>query len=894
MSVVDVLRTGQVPVVMAAVAALSEAERRVEFKALEAHVKQDREPWYGPASIALAVATVGTAPSAAAAARMLRRRLFPFATDAIVATGRARGVPWLADLGARLDTVWPVAATLVETPPDGDWFVTGWLDDLNFPAAQELRSVPIVDRLRTDRFLDALVPRVFTSPEAANHLVIWDPHTKRGGDLAIPAALAALAGEGRLDRAELLAAALSRLVRGGDRRQGTRAFLAMLTALSPTPAEVSAHAGDYLRLLSGGPVTVAAAAQKALRAVPELDLDAVLDASRAVLLRPDKGLVKTQRTWLTALARAFPDRRPEIEALLEDPAPALPVAVALPAPPPVAPAPAPIADPDELAEEVAAFYSDRPFSALLPLERILDGVVRLAATDRPALARALQPVVERHRDGMGEHRWDPNCLCGTFTRLLQTVIDPRLAPAATSGWASLLTAARRFLSLGESPPDRRIPPLQRLLRARLAEIGLHLGSDALPAGGLLSAPTWSNGGLDTDVLLARLAAFGPGDPWPWDLAQAMLRLSPGPDLGSAARAEVLGTPAGARLGAWLRSGGLPEPAWQVGVRPRRPKKHGGDWDYETLPALRVEVTTAPSDGAETFGLLGVAPPPVGTGSNGWHVLWPGMLPWHRGLVAAFALPDVAATADMDQRGGAAVLPLLAETDGAGGPALAIAIAYGLTARHETDRLAAVDALLLLAATDSFDAETAGHHLGLLAVGGAVKVIRAVEPLRDVAAAGAPDVVFRVLVAALPALLAAPTPPRGTPDLLAIAADTAAAGRGATNATNFRDAAGAETDAARPDAETAAVHAGAALGRHDAAGGVAVAGRPRFGAGHRGSDGGHGEGGGERAEEIAGLSEVAARKGASRLVVEARRLVGALGGGERQKSSSKETVPVTPT
>ncbi|WP_433219837.1 hypothetical protein ACQP00_16325 [Dactylosporangium sp. CS-047395] len=895
MSIVDVLRAGQAPEVMAAVAGLTEAERRVEFKALEAYVKQESEPWYGPASIALAVATVGTAPSSAAAARILRRRLFPLAADAIAATGRARGVPWLADLGARLDTVWPVAAALVETPPDGDWFVTGWLDDLNFPAAQELRSVPIVDRLRTDRFLDALLPRVFTSAEAGNHLLIFDPNNQRGGDLAIVEALAALAAEGRLARADLLTAALSRLLRGGDRRQGTRAFLALLTALSPTPAEASAHAGDYLRLLSDGPVTVATAAQKVLRGARELDLDAVLEASRAVLLRPDKGLVKAQRTWLGALARAYPARRAEIEALLEAPAPALlPVTVPLPAPPAVAPAPAPIADPDELAEEVAAFYSDRPFSALLPLERILDGVVRLAAGDRTALARALQPVVERHRAGMGEHRWDPNCVCGTFTRLLQTAIDPGLAPAATSGWASLLAAARRFLSLGESPPDRRIPPPQRLLRARLAEIGLHLGSDSLPAGGLLSAPTWSNGVLDTDVLLARLAAFRPGDPWPWDLAQAMLRLPPGPDLDSAARAEALKTPAGSRLGTWLRGYGLPKPAWQVEVRPRRPKKHGGDWDFDTLPTLRVEVTTAPPEtpkkagaagaagtmgtagaagttgttgsagttdaaattgAAEAFGLLGTAAPPVGVGSNGWHVLWPGMLPWHRGLVAAFALSDVAATADMDQRGGGAILPLLAETHGEGGPALAIAVAYGLTARHEADRLAAVDALLLLAATDSFDAETAGHYLGLLAVGGAIKVNRAVEPLRDAAAAGAPHVVFRVLAAALPAMLAAPTTPRGTPDLLAIAAETAAAGRGVTH----------------PTSDTTATAVGCGELR-----------------------GGSRDGGGDSSALIAGLAEVAARKGASRLVVEARRLVGALDGPERQKSSSKETVPVTPT
>jgi hypothetical protein len=92
----------------------------------------------------------------------------------------------------------------------------------------------------------------------------------------------------------------------------------------------------------------------------------------------------------------------------------------------------------------------------------------------------------------------------------------------------------------------------------------------------------------------------------------------------------------------------------------------------------------------------------------------------------------------------------------------------------------------------------------------VKVNRAVQPLRDAAAAGAARVVFRLLAAALPALLAAADPPRGTPDLLTLAAETAAAAGGPV--------------------------------------------------------------------EVAGLREVAARRGSSRLVKEARRLAGALAHG----------------
>ncbi|WP_433087564.1 DUF6493 family protein [Dactylosporangium sp. CA-052675] len=883
----DLIAGGKVDDVAATVAALDESGRPAAFKALEAHVKsRSRAPWRGPAYTAVAVAAVGTAPSAAAAARILRRRDFspiPTTAAAVLATARDRGITWLPDLAARLsdradddlwDGTWDFVATLLTatgTPaPPGDWFVLGWLLDVGYPRKDRMRSVPIAERLRADPFLDDIVPRLFTADGAGERLLVWEVHGRPGGASALVEALAELASEGRLDRAVLLTATLTRLLRGTDRRPATRAYLALLTALAPAPAEVARHAGDYLRLLSDAPAAVATAAQKSLRTAGDLDLDAVLESSRAVLRRPDKTLVRAQLTWLEHLIRRHPHRRADIAATLAEaldhpaidlreraaallakhapaaaapppgpatpppgpatppPGPAAPppgpaAAPArgddLPPPPPPVPAPPPITDPDELAEEVAAFYSGRPFSALLPMERILDGTVRLAAADRRALAAALRPVLERHREGMGEHRWDPNCLCGAFTGVLQAAVDPHGQPAPRAGWAAILTAARRFLSLGEAIPDRRVPAPQRLLRARLAEIGLHLNAGTLPGDGLLSAPGWAGGALDTAVLLDRLAARAgheppdresPGrDPWPWDLAQAMLRLPPGPDPAAAARAEALGTPSGARLAAWLRGGGLPAPQWRVDVRPRPPRQHRYDHSHAGFPALRVEVTTSPAeaDGGETFGLLGAPPPSFVPGSQGWHVLWPGVLPRHRGLVAAFALPATAAAADMDERGGGVILPLLAEAEGDGGPALAIAVAYALAARHESDRLAAVDALLLLAAADAFDAETAGHHLGLLSAGGAVTVNRTVQPLRDAAAAGAPRTVFRLLAAALPALLAASPPPRGTPDLLTLAA------------------------------ETAAVAAGGA--------------------------------------QIEGLRELAARKGSSRLVTEARRLAGAL-------------------
>jgi hypothetical protein len=107
-------------------------------------------------------------------------------------------------------------------------------------------------------------------------------------------------------------------------------------------------------------------------------------------------------------------------------------------------------------------------------------------------------------------------------------------------------------------------------------------------------------------------------------------------------------------------------------------------------------------------------------------------------------------------------------------AVAIALAYGLAARHEPDRVAALDALLHLAGAGELDAPAVGWHVGELTRHGALTPSRILGPLRDAATAGARLTTWRILAAALPPLLALPKAPVGTPDLLTLAADTAAA------------------------------------------------------------------------------------------------------------------------
>ncbi|MDG4766472.1 hypothetical protein O7632_20550 [Solwaraspora sp. WMMD406] len=326
-----------------------------------------------------------------------------------------------------------------------------------------------------------------------------------------------------------------------------------------------------------------------------------------------------------------------------------------------------------------------------------------------------------------------------------------------------------------------------MLRTRVAEIGRfatdhgtskhgtpeHRPSGA-PAPGLLAAPTHRTGGIEPQALYDRLARLGARPPWPADLAQALLRLPAIVDEPLAAKAARLGSPTGRTLADWLRVGGLPRPRYQVVTVARRDREGTYDFRHDRLPARRrVVEAVAPPGADDPYGLLTVSARPVDLRGLTDEPLWPAQLPAYRGLVATYGLPLVAGCADLDEPGGAALLPMLAERTGEPGPALDLAVAYGLAARHEPDRVATVDAVLMLAADGGLDPTAVGGHLGALAADGMITVSRVVLPLSDAAAAGAPLTTWRLLAAVLPALLACRPAPRGLPDLLALAARTAA-------------------------------------------------------------------------------------------------------------------------
>ncbi|MEH0818876.1 MULTISPECIES: hypothetical protein [unclassified Micromonospora] len=805
---------GRMSEVRSALAGLDEPARRALGDELVAVVRRRRDDWWWRGEAAtLAVAAVGTLSTPTKVAALLgRRSVWLAGVDAapVVDTARERGVTWLADVAHKLadrlprDRMvagWPFVAGLLlaekAPPPTGDDFVRGWATAQGSPGPRGTRP-PTVDRLRADPFLDPLLPRLFEVDGVGAELARGDGT----GTEALPRALAALAAEGRLDRAVLLNGVLGRLLRG-DRPGALRPFLILHDLLAPTPDEVAVRSSAYLRLLADGPGPVARTAQRTLRdAGDAAEPEALWEAARTVLARPEKALVRAQVSWLDRLARQHPDQAPEIGAVLavaaDHPDAALreraltlaqrhghrPVAVAtvvearddLPPPLPAAAAPPPIAGVDELVEEIAASLGRR--WPALTAERVMDGLVRLGTADRERLAAALLPVVRRERVGAYDHPWSVfNRSVQMHGLLLAVCGEPESATTRRDQWSTLLAESRPRAPLplrgGPPVPATRRPVPVQLACTRLAEIGQRL--DGRDDPGLLSAPTSVTGAIEPVALYERLAALGDRPVWRWDLAQALLRLPAGVDERLAERAAALRTAAGDELARWLRGEAVPAPAQQVVTVGRRARSAGYDWGYDQLPEGRTLVALTPPDGVEDrLGLLTLTPTPIGRWTDGWGDVWPAVLPGHRGVVAAHLLPEVAGAAQEDTLEHGAVLPVLAECTGAGGPALDLALAYGLCARHEADRVAALDAVLILAAAGDLDAPSTGGHLGALAAGGQVTLTRAVTPLRDAVAAGARLSVWRLLAAALPPLLAAPTPPRGTPDLLALAAEAATA------------------------------------------------------------------------------------------------------------------------
>ncbi|WP_328869839.1 DUF6493 family protein [Streptomyces sp. NBC_00287] len=831
-SLMDAVRAGRIAEVASLLDGMTDAERRAcfpELKALRKELRADRWSEQGRQVLpALHLAGAACQTGAAAVANWLAATDFtwaPASPGRLIDTLADRDLAWIADVTHRLAQR-PVSARvpfelmtglvrLSACPvPTTDAYVQGWLMHIGSTWA---RSGSLVDRLRQEPQLAELVAALFEIDDIGS-VFGWVAGEGRN---SWPTSLARLTEEGTLDRKSMVDGCVARLLRGG-RASDVRVFLQLLQALAPTREEERERVADWTALAADAASPVAAHAQSVLAGLAldgELPPRRLAEMSEAVLFRTEKKLLRTQLVLLgkvlaqdaagvdellPCLAQALGHTDSEVQEravkLVERYAPKIGdpgvqdvlaagaeqsspvlrarVAEALgvihvtaevyeealpPAPVPVrlSPAPESVA---ELAEEVGALLAGSG-SDVAAFERTLDGLVRHAHQDPDALREALEPVASRLRWFTADTVY-PSDFFGL--RHLELILAALLRKTPPEGFHTPLQDPLSVAGCVHSP-------LGRAFNSRIWEIAHRIHADPPPF--LLSTPTWNTGILEPDELVTRLDAYRDLGVRvaPTDFAQALLRVrrqDRAAAEAAAERAAALGTSEGTRLAHWLTA--------DTPALPPVRRRTAGPWVLLAYGELEELQQDFPPD----FHPLGR---PVSVYSDRWRCYhwdadlrphWTALLPERRELVAVRLLRDFSSLAVDDTRGAAEILPRLAESDGAAGPALHLGLAYALGARHEEDRLAAVDALLVLAAREQLDAERLGTDLGELVGSGAVKPARLVESVRTAAATGANATIWEMLRHTLPALLGdltgdrPPTPPRGLGDLVAVAADCA--------------------------------------------------------------------------------------------------------------------------
>ena len=639
---------------------------------------------------------------------------------------------------------WPLTAAVLRAagphPPATEPVVRGWIRE----HAGDDQDV-LAERLAADPWLDPLLPQLFRLPGVAAAL-----------DRRWPVALGRLAAAGRVDRGELIRLVLYRL-RADARATALRPAIALHRLLEPTPGELAPHRADYLRLLSTGPVAAAELAQ---------DADTVVAAGRAVLSRTAK-LIRAQLVWLDRAVTRHPQAA---AALLET------VALAL------------TNESVVLAEQALAVLARHPGGTDVLRDAIdeLGGHLvgraeEILGVARPAQPRLFPPApVPSLPQAMPPPVASAAELAAEIAAGLREPLDPTRLERLLAGVAALAHTARAEVeeALAGTTLEALLPscagdppaPLQ-VLSARVRELDGQLATGVPPT--LLATPATVDGHVNPARLLLHLvrAERDGWQPGRHDFAQALLRLPRKVDPAVTTAAGRLASPAGRRYAAWLRTGGLPEPAVTMVPLPGEPRRRTVAVAGPDLPGLAVPrrlLALPATEIAHDANAL--------TGAD--LRCWPWVLPSHRDVIAAHCLPYLAPgawAADLPDTAGA-VLPALARAAGPFGPAMAMLLACGLTAPPERQRVAAVDAVLHLARTGGLDASLLGRELArLLGTGpdGDDASSRAAESLDSVGRAGAWHVVWAVAHTAVPVLLRLEAPPAGMPALLTVAASAAA-------------------------------------------------------------------------------------------------------------------------
>lgn len=690
--------------------------------------------------------------------------------------------------------------------------------------------------LRTDDELLGLVLELLQVPDIGGVLAgrdrRWVPKSDgRGHDLVPPpadqtwpGALAALADDGLLDREDLLDTALDVLLRGG-KRDHLALFLSLHEALRPSLDDIEPRLRTYVSLLADGGSPAASAAQRRLRGLDEggrLDVDSVLDASRGALARPEKGIAVAQLVWLEKLGVRHPDRGDDVALALADAfaherrdvqeraltalrrtishaalavgtlehlrvaAAALPptlhadasdvlgALVRAPAPDPgliVGPAPVaegPLRDLGELVDAIARCLET---GDLRTAERVLDGVAALAPQDPGAVRSALEPFRRHVQAG-------PDTPAGEQERVLGLRPTVGLVQALLVGPP---TRRGLFGRVRAAPAGTWVDPpgVAGCLSMRAREVAQCVLSGQ--SRRLLALPASLTGAVDPDRVLAALeddARVG-AEAWLWDLEQAALRLPP---LEGAQRDRLArcNSPAARWLHGVLAAG-LPAPVMELSTVPT----HGLRWGRQVpleragLPIVDLAPPPTTTPGTLIHTALTVEPPlPSRAGQEWWESSADDALqvmltlPTHREVIAAHLTAQAVATDRRLDDGACECLALLPEASGATGPATALALGYAAANGDITTRTAAVDALHGFAGRGGLDAAATGRLLGHLLTLDELKVGRVAATLGEATLGPARGLVWELVAAALPAVFT--TRRRGVPELVAVAADAAAA------------------------------------------------------------------------------------------------------------------------
>ena len=428
----------------------------------------------------------------------------------------------------------------------------------------------------------------------------------------------------------------------------------------------------------------------------------------------------------------------------------------------------PIGSPAELAEVVASLMHADPVEAMV-FERVLEALVEFERTDSAGLREALGPVVERWSSGQVR-----TASMGALTP--RSALSTVVAAAARAGEearrhphrASVKQLWSRARKSNRGWYHRRRTTPADFLILRAAEIHAALGMAEMPP--LVSMPTSPSGGIEPDVLAARLRQCEARGwvPLEADFHQALLRLPA--DCGGV-DVSGLTSKAGRRFAAWAAGERVVLPPGE------QPEPEARERDRDS-PHADTARRAARGHAVAPETLLDLAPgvwrePERCWDRSDWTTCWPAIVPSRPDLSALAMLGGVDWGTAPPSPESAVVL---AEQDGPQDDTHKV-IAFRLVSGDVQLRASGVDAALVLASRKLLDPVALGTALAAeLRALPASGVRRSVPALRDVANGGAAAQAWEAIALALPKVLppAVPKTLSGTADLLVLATELAGA------------------------------------------------------------------------------------------------------------------------